>query len=107
LLELDKAIGLQNLKAIHLNDAKVPLGSRLDRHANLGYGFIGWDKILKVREWAVKNDIFTIIETPDWTLRPQEIGFLKQAAGGDKTWVGAQHQKNFKTHVLKKFANEV
>lgn len=37
----DKAIGLQYLKAFHLNDARERLGSHVDRHANIGVGCIG------------------------------------------------------------------
>lgn len=39
--EFDKAIGLGHLVAVHANDAKVPFGSGVDRHANIGEGFIG------------------------------------------------------------------
>jgi deoxyribonuclease-4 len=41
LLEFDRLIGLDRLKAIHLNDAKKPLGSRVDRHDHIGQGSIG------------------------------------------------------------------
>jgi deoxyribonuclease-4 len=36
-------VGFQYLSAMHINDSKVPLGSRVDRHAPLGAGEIGWD----------------------------------------------------------------
>lgn len=39
--EFDKIVGLQHLKAIHLNDSKAPLGAFLDRHENLGDGELG------------------------------------------------------------------
>ncbi|MEO6866989.1 MAG: deoxyribonuclease IV, partial [Gaiellales bacterium] len=41
LTELDDAIGIERLRAIHLNDSKAPLGSNLDRHDNIGEGLIG------------------------------------------------------------------
>jgi deoxyribonuclease IV len=41
LLEFDRLIGLDRLKAIHLNDAKKPLGSRVDRYDHIGQGVIG------------------------------------------------------------------
>ena len=41
--ELDSVVGLKYLRGIHLNDALKPLGSRVDRHAPLGEGTIGWD----------------------------------------------------------------
>jgi deoxyribonuclease-4 len=39
--EVDERIGLERLRALHANDAKAPLGSNLDRHANIGEGLIG------------------------------------------------------------------
>lgn len=41
LTELDDAIGLDRLRALHLNDSKTPLGSNRDRHANIAEGEIG------------------------------------------------------------------
>ena len=39
--ELDRSVGLDRLRAIHVNDAQAPLGSNRDRHANVGEGFLG------------------------------------------------------------------
>jgi deoxyribonuclease-4 len=39
--ELDAAIGLDRLRALHVNDAQAPLGSNRDRHANIGEGVMG------------------------------------------------------------------
>jgi deoxyribonuclease-4 len=41
LRELDAAIGLDRLRALHINDAGAPLGSNRDRHANIGEGLLG------------------------------------------------------------------
>ena len=41
--EFDRDIGLKNLVAVHANDSKRPLGSGVDRHDNIGEGFIGVD----------------------------------------------------------------
>jgi deoxyribonuclease-4 len=43
--EYDRLIGLDRLQALHLNDSKVPLGSNVDRHANLGEGELGVEGI--------------------------------------------------------------
>lgn len=43
--EFDRIVGLQWLKAIHLNDSLKPCGSKVDRHAALGEGEIGWEGI--------------------------------------------------------------
>ena len=39
--ELDERVGLDRLKALHVNDSQTPLGSNRDRHANVGEGLIG------------------------------------------------------------------
>jgi deoxyribonuclease-4 len=39
--ELDDAVGLDRLRALHVNDAAAPLGSNRDRHANIGEGVLG------------------------------------------------------------------
>ena len=39
--ELDREIGLDRLRALHVNDSAAPLGSNLDRHANIGEGLLG------------------------------------------------------------------
>jgi deoxyribonuclease IV len=41
LLDLDREIGLDRLRALHVNDAKAPLGSNRDRHDNIGEGVLG------------------------------------------------------------------
>jgi deoxyribonuclease-4 len=41
--ELDSAVGLDRLRALHVNDSAAPLGSNRDRHANIGDGLLGED----------------------------------------------------------------
>ncbi len=43
LKEFDQVVGLKHLYGFHINDSMKPLGSKVDRHANLGEGLIGWD----------------------------------------------------------------
>ena len=63
--EFDKIIGLQHLKAVHLNDSLMPLGSNKDRHAKIGSGEIGTDALIRfVNHPAVQNLPF-ILETPN------------------------------------------
>ena len=45
--DFDKIIGLSYLKCVHINDSKNQKGSHKDRHENFGYGFIGFDNLLK------------------------------------------------------------
>ncbi len=63
--EFDRIIGLQHLKAVHLNDSLMPLGSNKDRHAKIGAGEIGADALIRfVNHPAVKNLPF-VLETPN------------------------------------------
>jgi deoxyribonuclease-4 len=80
---MDRELGIENVKAIHLNDSKTKLGSHKDRHANLGEGEIGkktFEKILHRKEF--KNKAF-ILETPALKERKtmgREIENLKKFA---------------------------
>lgn len=62
--ELNKRIGIDKVKVIHLNDSKNPLGSHKDRHENIGYGHIGFEALLKVVYHPLLNNIPKILETP-------------------------------------------
>ena len=77
--EFDRIIGLDHLKAIHLNDSLNPLGSHKDRHARIGEGQIGLDALVRViRHPALDGKPF-ILETPNddegWT---REIALLRE-----------------------------
>ena len=79
LTEFDRIIGLDHLKAIHLNDSLNPLGSHKDRHARIGEGQIGLDALVRViRHPALDGKPF-ILETPNddegWT---REIALLRE-----------------------------
>src|SRR6185436_6593847 len=43
--EFDRFVGLDRLAAIHANDSKSPFGSNLDRHENIGAGYLGEDAL--------------------------------------------------------------
>lgn len=65
LTEFDRVIGLQRLKAIHLNDSKNMTGAHKDRHACLGDGCIGLEALTRiVRHPALRNLPFCL-ETPN------------------------------------------
>lgn len=63
--EFDRLLGKENLKVIHLNDSKKPIGSKVDRHANTGEGEIGMTGIQAIINEATKRKIPMILETPD------------------------------------------
>lgn len=64
LSEFDKIIGLDRLLCIHINDSKNVLGSRKDRHENIGFGTIGFDNLLYVINHPKLKDVPMILETP-------------------------------------------
>ncbi|MGB4610072.1 MAG: deoxyribonuclease IV [Saccharofermentanales bacterium] len=67
LQEFDEVIGLQYLKAIHLNDSKNPRGAGKDRHELLGEGEIGWDTIMSVLTHPKLRHLPFVLETPQKT----------------------------------------
>lgn len=76
--EFDEVIGLDYLKAIHLNDTKKELASRVDRHDSIGKGFLGmefFERIMKDRRF---DHIPFILETPDESLWKDEIALLHE-----------------------------
>lgn len=62
--EFDKVIGFENLRVIHLNDSKNEPGAKKDRHANLGYGRLGFDFLYLVASHPRLATIPKILETP-------------------------------------------
>lgn len=65
-LELfDRVIGLDKLKAIHLNDSKNPMGSHKDRHEVIGGGFIGLEALTRVVNHPSLKNLPFYLETPN------------------------------------------
>ena len=79
--DFDRIVGFQYLKGIHLNDSKKELASRVDRHDNIGKGFIGLDLFRRIMNDPRFDDMPLILETPDTSLWPQEIEMLYAFAG--------------------------
>ena len=62
--EFDHVIGLERLKAIHLNDSLNPMASHKDRHAKIGEGSLGLDAICRIINHPKLQHLFFILETP-------------------------------------------
>lgn len=77
--EVDRLIGLEHLRVLHLNDSPVPLGSRRDQHAHLGQGQIGYEGLAALLGHPGLHRTPTILETPDGGPE-QEIIRLRTAA---------------------------
>lgn len=77
--EFDRVLGLENLKAIHLNDSMMPFHSRKDRHATIGDGEIGLEAILNVMRHPKLQGIPFYLETPlEEDGHKEEIQMLKE-----------------------------
>lgn len=61
---IDKSIGIDKIKLCHVNDSKKGLGSKLDRHENIGDGQIGEKSIKNIVKFMKKLGIPMILETP-------------------------------------------
>lgn len=79
--EFDSVIGLERLKAIHLNDSMNPLGAHKDRHEKIGKGYIGLEGIKGVINHPKLRDLPFYLETPnELEGYAQEIALLKSLA---------------------------
>ena len=69
----DKIIGFKYLRGMHLNDSKKELSTRVDRHDNIGKGFLGEDVFRILMNDGRLDDMPLILETPDESLWEAEI----------------------------------
>jgi len=74
--QFDRIVGLKYLAAMHLNDAKKGLASRVDRHESIGKGTLGLETFGFVMNDPRMEGIPLIMETPDETLWAEEIQML-------------------------------
>lgn len=87
ILEFDRVIGLERLRAFHVNDSKKGLGCRVDRHEHIGQGSIGeagFAALVQDRRFA---GIPKILETPkgkDAELDRMNLALLRRLSGGNQ-----------------------
>ena len=80
LKEFDQIIGLEHLKAIHLNDSMKPLAAHKDRHARIGEGEIGKEALIRIINHPSLSHLPFYLETPnELDGYAAEIALLKQA----------------------------
>lgn len=80
LSEFDHCIGLDKLKAVHLNDSKNTLGSHKDRHEKIGQGYIGIDAFTRIINHPALRNLPFYLETPNELAGyASEISILRQA----------------------------
>lgn len=79
--QFDTLIGIDKIKCIHINDSKNEIGMHKDRHANIGYGTIGFDNLINVIYHEKLKNIPKILETPFVEEKPPykyEIKMIKE-----------------------------
>lgn len=82
LTTFDKIVGLERLKAVHVNDSKNVMGARKDRHECIGQGEIGLEVILRIMTHPALKDLPFLLETPnDLEGYAREIALLKENIG--------------------------
>lgn len=80
LTEFDRIIGLERLKAVHLNDSMNPQGSHKDRHAKIGEGEIGLEALVRVINHPALRTLPFYLETPnELEGYGQEIALMRAA----------------------------
>lgn len=85
----DQCIGLEHLVCIHLNDSKNNQGDRKDRHANLGFGNIGFEALSYIANHPKLKNVVKILETPYINGNPpykEEIEMLKANVFNTNIW---------------------
>ena len=85
--EFDRVIGLERLRALHLNDSKNPLGSHKDRHERIGAGALGLGTFRAVVTNPRLKGLPMVLETPQTGLDGwgAEIALLRRLAAGEAT----------------------
>jgi deoxyribonuclease-4 len=79
--EFDRIVGLKRLTVLHINDSKAALGSRVDRHDNLGMGKIGLDAFRWIMNAPELATIPKILETPKGKDLAEDVEAMKLLRG--------------------------
>lgn len=82
LTEFDRVIGLEKLRAVHVNDSMNPLGAHKDRHARIGEGYLGAEALGRVVRHPALAGLPFVLETPnELEGYAREIALLKELRG--------------------------
>ena len=81
LTEFDRVIGLDRLRAVHLNDSLNPCGSHKDRHACIGEGQLGLEALTRIVTHPALRGLPFCLETPnDLPGYAREIALMRERA---------------------------
>lgn len=93
--QFDKKIGIDKISCIHFNDSKTNLNSNVDRHADLGYGYIKTPGLKAFAQFAKKHRIPIIMETPLDAVNPKtnrDVTFHEEFEKL-KNWLDIKHNE--------------
>jgi endonuclease IV len=82
--EFEKKVGKNKIAVVHLNDSATPFSGRIDKHADIGEGYIfknNLDTLHEIIGWCIKKSIPAILETHG-DFKPQ-LELVKKMAGGE------------------------
>jgi len=79
--EFDRVVGMERIKAFHLNDSQKDLGSRVDRHTHIGAGCVGLEGFRAIVNDARFADLPMILETPKGDDLAEDIENLSKLRG--------------------------
>ena len=74
--EFERVVGFRYLRGLHLNDTKKEFGSRVDRHDSIARGLLGEEVFRRIMNDPRFDNMPIILETPDESLREEEIRWL-------------------------------
>lgn len=94
----DDVVGLDRIKVIHLNDSKNDQGAHKDRHANLGYGTIGFNRLNAIAHDTRFTNVPKIMETPYVAVDPETNPKDKRSPYGYE--VAELHAGKFNDHLV-------
>ena len=78
----DRTVGLHRIRLIHANDSKKELGSRVDRHAHIGQGYLGEEAFRLLLSDPRLAQVPVVLETPkEGGMDPSNLAALRRAAG--------------------------
>ena len=86
--EFDKEIGLSKLVVMHANDSKTPFASGVDRHENIGQGYMGLEGFETIIHHQAFRDLPFLLEVPGIEKKgpdKENVEILKRLRGNDNT----------------------